>query len=366
MGLALVAALSLPGCVGKPRTTATLPTRPDPVAQAITTDFTTHTTDDQIRAVIVTVAGRTRFERYYHCTPDQTRSVFSVTKSVFSTLIGIAVAQGKLRLDERLAQMLPRYASLMTPRVAAVTLRQLLTMSGGFTDTWSGGSYDAYAGARDWVRYILTKQDTPPGKVFAYSDYGVHLLSAILVQATGQPVLDYARTYLFDPLGIPTAPATQVVADAAHLPQYKQAGFAWPTDPQGFTLAATYLKIRPRDMARFGQLFLQGGQWSGKQLVPATWVRQATTAQAGPAFANFQSFGSFQPTNYGYLWWVAAVDHAATFFAHGLGGQLIEVVPVRQLVIVISTYVNLSTGTEIVGPDDEQRIATAVVHAVMS
>jgi CubicO group peptidase (beta-lactamase class C family) len=148
----------------------------------------------------------------------------------------------------------------MSPRVAALTLRQLLTMTAGFPDTSLGLGIPELVSSPDRVRFILSHQDSAPGTVFAYSDYGAHLLSSILEQATGQPVLSYARAHLFDPLGIPTRPAAQPPADDAHLGEYESAGFAWPVDPQGLALGAAHLKLRPRDMNRLGQLFLQGGQ----------------------------------------------------------------------------------------------------------
>jgi CubicO group peptidase (beta-lactamase class C family) len=363
MALSLCAALSMTACSSSHQPTPSRPTSPtDPVAAAIAADFNSYTVDDQIRAIIVTVDGRTRFERYYSSSAKESRDIFSVTKSVVSTLIGLAISEGRLRLDERLSQMLPGYAAEMTPRVARVTLRQLLTMTAGFSDTLNG---DALGTAPDWVRFILKHQDNTPGEEFHYSNLGVHLLSPILVQATGQSVLTYARTHLFDPLGIPTTPADQPVADKAHLAEYERAGFAWPVDPQGFQTAASDLKLRPRDMVRFGRLFLHGGQWNGRLVVPGSWVRQATAAQAGAAFTAFtpETTRNFRPTGYGYLWWVTTADHTAAFFALGFGGQLIEVVPQRHLVIVISTYVNLKTGNEMVNADDLQRLANAIVTA---
>ncbi|MGO4341530.1 serine hydrolase domain-containing protein [Pedococcus sp. 2YAF34] len=335
---------------------------PDPVAAAIAADFNTHTTDDQIRAIIVSVRGRTRFERYYGSSATESRSAFSVTKSVMSTLVGQAIAEGKLRLDDRLSQMLPRYAAKMSPRVAGVTLRQLLTMTAGFTDTSSGFGTSELLNAPDWVGFILNHQDSAPGRSFAYSDYGAHLLSPILEEATGQRVLTYARSHLFDPLGIPTRPAAQPLIDDAHLGEYDPAGFAWPVDPQGHAIGAAHIKLRPRDMARLGQLFLQSGQWLGKQVVPAAWVRQATSARAGATFQP-STDGRFQPTNYGYFWWMTTVDGMRSYFAWGLGGQLVQVVPARQLVMVVSSYVDLRTGEGMLGQDDLQRLANAVVHA---
>ena len=178
--LALCAALSM-ACGSSHRPTPSRPTSPaDPVVAAVAADFNSYTVDDQIRAIIVTVDGRTRFERYYSSSAGESRDVFSVTKSVVSTLIGLAIREGRLRLDERLSQMLPGYAAVMTPRVARVTLRQLLTMTAGFQDTLNTDDM-GLATAPDWVRYILRRQDSTPGEAFHYSNLAVHLLSPILV-----------------------------------------------------------------------------------------------------------------------------------------------------------------------------------------
>jgi serine/threonine protein kinase len=116
------------------------------------------------------------------------------------------------------------------------------------------------------------------------------------------------------------------------------------------------LKLRPPDVARFGELFRQGGRWQGKQIVPAGWVSQATTAQAGKAFGS-QRQSVFDPDNYGYLWWVDKGDGTDAYFAYGYGGQRIEVVPDRHLTIVISTDVDFTNPrAPVVTPDDTQRL----------
>jgi CubicO group peptidase (beta-lactamase class C family) len=118
--LALCAALSMTACSSSHQPTPSRSRSPtDPIAAAIAAaiaaDFNSYTTDDQIRAIIVTVDGRTRFERYYSSSARESRDIFSVTKSVMSTLIGLAISEGRLRLNERLSQMLPGYAAEMTP-----------------------------------------------------------------------------------------------------------------------------------------------------------------------------------------------------------------------------------------------------------
>jgi len=357
-----IALLGVASCSGSthPKPSASA----DPLASAIATEMNNYTYEDQIRAIIVQVDGRTRYEHYYSTSADQSRSSFSVTKSVMSTLIGIAIHEGRLRLDERLDEMLPRQASEMRPSVARVTLRQILTMTAGFPDTWNLTGKDPLDTAPNWTNYILAHQDRAPSVEWHYSDYGAHLLSPILVQATGQSVLSYARAKLFDPLGIPTRPALQSPADPAHLAEYQRAHFAWPVDPQGFNLGAALIKLRPRDMAAFGQLYLQGGQWHGKQVVPAQWVRQATTAECRKAaLADLPAYKSFDPQNYGYLWWVEKIDGADAYYALGFGGQRIEVVPSRHMVIAVSTDVDLTAAhPSVVQPDDAQRLIDIIAR----
>lgn len=145
--------------------------------------------------------------------------------------------------------------------------------------------------------------------------------------------------------------------DPAHLSEYLKAHFAWPVDPQGFNLGAGGIKLRPRDMTAFGQFYLQGGQWHGKQIVPAEWVRQATT-QAGKAFSlDAIEYGHFDPQSYGYLWWIQKTGGADAYFALGFAGPRIEVVPARHLVIVVSTDLDYTAAhPQITGPDDTQRL----------
>jgi CubicO group peptidase (beta-lactamase class C family) len=338
----------------------------DRLPAAIADVMNSYATLGNVRAIIVNVDGRTRLERYFSSSADESRSIYSVTKSVTSTLVGIAISEGRLRLDESLSQMLPRYVPEMKPSVARVTLRQLLTMTGGFPDT--NTTPREIQTPPDWVRYILTHQDTAPGAEFHYSDYGAHLLAPILVQATGESVLAYARTKLFDPLGIVTRPSVEPRLTAQTLPQalaaYAKAGFAWPIDPQGFHLTEALLKLRPRDMATFGQLFLQTGHWNGRQVVPAAWVAQASTAQAGKAFPGGEA-GAFGPTNYGYFWWVQPAAGVTAYAAIGFGGQLVDVVPSLHLVIVVSSYVDETNPHPLVVDNDKlRRLVAAIVPII--
>jgi CubicO group peptidase (beta-lactamase class C family) len=182
-----------------------------------------------------------------------------------------------------------------------------------------------------------------PGEEFLYSDPDAQLVSAIVTEATGMSTLDYARVKLFDPLGIASAPAyTSVepwnridVTENTGKP-FERAGFAWAVAEDGVTNGCCMLKLKPADMQKIGQLYLSGGQWQGRQIVPADWIRQATSPSPTEA-------------SYGMFWWLASLGGRQAFAAEGRGGQLIAVVPETRTVITVST--TPLPGTELAADD---------------
>lgn len=284
------------------------------------------------RAILVSVDGTLMVERYYDSNAEETAGVASVTKSVVSTLIGIAVSEGSLGLEQTLSELLPSHSDEMTSSIGGITLRQLLTMTAGLPA--DDGSDPRPAGS-DWVTDILRRGTVrPPGAEFAYSSASSHLLAAILVEATDQPLLTYARDKLFDPLEIDTRPAFQPILELGRpdpLQAYDRAGFAWPRDPQGVHVGFGYLKMTAEDMVKLGNLYLDQGRWEGEQVVPSGWVRDATTSAVSAT-------GGFGGTGYGYQWWITSAGEHPAFAAIGFGGQMIEVVPDLELVVVASTW----------------------------
>ena len=282
-----------------------------------------------LRAVLVSVCGHPALERYEHATAQDHRDSFSITKSVIGTLVGIALADGSLRsLDQPLSELLPRHRASMSAPVAALTLRQLLTMSAGLDPDEGDLSSAPWFASTDWVRSILHDGIRSPVNEFAYSTATSHVLAAVLVQATGKPVLSYAREKLFDPIGIPTRPAQEPIVDLAKDPATN--GFAWSLDHQGVSFGGATLRLRPSDLLLLGQLYLDGGRLGGRQVVPRQWVTDSTAAQLTTP-GDPSAFG------YGYQWWVVHAGADTAFAARGYGGQLIEVVPSRHLVVVFST-----------------------------
>jgi len=278
-----------------------------------------------VRAVLVLVDGRPVLERYRGGPPEDSHDTFSVGKSIVSTLVGIAIAEGKLRgVDVTLGEALPQYRSVMRPEVARATLRQLLTMTAGLRADPLSGEPLASTLHGNWVSDILQHGfDHEPG-TWAYSSITSHLLAAVLVRATGMRLIDYARARLFDPLGITTRPAAQPRLDPAGARAYDAARFAWPVDPQGINTGHAHIKLTARDLATFGVLMLAKGVWKGRQLVPQDWVTEATRAHVDAYAGN----------RYGYQWWIPNVEGHSAFAAVGFGGQLVEVVPDLRLVVV--------------------------------
>ena len=295
----------------------------------------------QVRSILIVRHGYLVYEHYRRGL-DQAdgHDVRSITKSVTGALIGIALAEGKIKsldqtVGELLAAQLPKDAD---PRFAAVTVKQLLTMTSGVAGDYEGTGgdnrlTDAMWSSPDWIRHILGQRlDTDPGTHFAYSDRASHLLSAIVANVSGQSTLEFARAKLFNPLGIRTDGAYEPVLsdhiDAATVKAYERASVAWPVDPQGYHYAAALLRLPARDLAKFGYLYLNGGRWDGNQLIPADYVASATSQTGSTPNVSM---------GYGWLWWVDTEGGHRTFSARGHGGQIIYVVPDLDLVTVITS-----------------------------
>lgn len=242
--------------------------------------------------------------------PSEPINIRSVTKSITGALIGIAMADGHIEsLDQTVGELIPeRIPEDADPRVADITLRQLLTMTSGLT--WDAGSdWPALTASDDWVELTLSQPIVGiPGETYVYNTGGSHLLIVIVEAVTGQDAEAYAQEKLFDPLGIEPG--------------------AWMQSPQDEPSGGSGLELTARDMAKFGYLVLNDGQWDGEQIVPEDFVQAATSYQSlGDATGAY--------ANYGYQWWITATDAGyPAYFALGYGGQHIFVVPALDLVVV--------------------------------
>jgi CubicO group peptidase (beta-lactamase class C family) len=298
----------------------------------------------QVHSLLVVRHGYLVYERYWHgFDAADGQEIHSITKSITSALVGIALGQRDLKsLDQTVGELLaPHLPKGADPRLARVTVRQLLTMTGGLPgdDQPTGGDVRLSTRlfhSRDWLAHILGRPlAATPGATFAYSNASSHLLSAIVADTTGQSTLAYARTRLFGPLGINTDNAFQPRAERqtatpAQQRAYQQAAVAWPRDPQGYHFGFGETKLPARDLAKLGYLYLNGGRWNTTQVVPADYVRASTQPHTDLPWLGAGG-------GYGYQWWTRRVGPHASFVAAGFGGQLILVIPDLDLVVVLTT-----------------------------
>ena len=263
-----------------------------------------------VESVLVVHDGALIAERYFRgATPERLQNMKSASKGVLSALIGIAIAQGHLALEDPIAQYLSETVALEDSRKERITVRDLLTMTSGLEST-SFAAYGAWASSRNLVRNALERPSlAEPGTRFAYSTGNTHLLSAVLTAATGQSALAFAREHLFEPLGV-----REVV---------------WERDRQGIYLGGNNLAMRSRDMARFGLLYLDRGRWGEQQIVPWSWVDESTVAR--------YSWSRRRGGGYGYLWWIRGTEERGAYNASGFGGQHIYVSRADDLVVVVNS-----------------------------
>ncbi len=244
---------------------------------------------------------------FYPYDGQAVHDVASVTKSVMTTLIGIAADQGKLDLDDKLVTFFPgRSIANSDDRKNQITVRHLASMSSGLDCTAAEDekTLQEMLGSPDYVQFVLDRAIIyTPGEQFTYCSPAIHLLSPILQQASGQSPLDFARQYLFAPLGIHEA--------------------MWTKDPQGYYDGWGDLSLLPADMAKIGFLFLHEGKWDGKQIVSSQWVDEASTAKVQTPDGN----------GYGFGWWMDPAVEGA-YRADGRGGQYIFILPEWDMVLV--------------------------------
>ncbi len=230
----------------------------------------------------------------------------SVTKSVITTLIAIAADQGKLDLDAPMVSFFhERTIANLDERKASITVRDLARMRNGMESGCLEAdqpTIEAMTANPDWVQAALDRpMVAEPGTEFCYDSPGMHLLSAILQEATGMTTLDFARQNIFAPLGIHEA--------------------VWEVDPQGYNRGWGDLHLLPEDAAKIGYLWLHRGEWNGRQIVSKAWVLDSVKPH---------SFFVGNDLAYGNGWWIAA----GNYYASGRGGQKIHVIATRNTVVV--------------------------------
>lgn len=242
----------------------------------------------------------------------------SVTKSIAATVIGVALGRGEIAALDRpfLQYFKDRDLSRVDPRLHRATLDDLLTMRSGIEwheqdrpldDTNTTVQLEK---SQDWIAFTLSQpMDADPGTKWAYNSGGSQLMSGIIRTATGRFIDVYATDWLFKPLGI--------------------RDFHWKKTPTGHPDTEGGLYLSPEDLARIGYLYLHDGVWNGKRILPAGWVKNATTRHAKAVGGGW---------DYGYQWWIMNRNGIDVWAGRGFGGQFLIVIPDRHLVAVVNSW----------------------------
>ena len=264
----------------------------------------------RLRSLVVQWKGDVVGEKYYGGATRSTRAnIKSVSKSVISALVGIAIEQGKIRdVNQTIGELLPAETRGLDGAKRAITVGNLLSMRGGLQST-SFNNYGSWVSSRNWVANALSRPlVAEAGGPMIYSTGSTHILSAIITRATGADTHRFAARNLAQPLGLTLRP--------------------WQKDPQGIYFGGNDMFLAPREMLKIGTLYLNRGALGSKQIVPRAWVDSSLVPR---------TISPFNGNRYGYGWWMRSAHGHAIHYAWGYGGQFIFVVPDLQLVVVTTS-----------------------------
>jgi len=270
----------------------------------------------RLHSLLASWRGEVVLERYFNgARATRAANVKSVSKSIISALVGVAIERGMVPGPETpIRTYFPEIAKDKDTRKQRITIEDLLTMRSGL-ETTSNRNYGAWVQSRNWVQHALAKPlFAEPGTEMEYSTGNTHLLSAILTKATGASTWQFAQDSLAKPLGFA-------------LPR-------WPQDPQGIYFGGNDMLLTPRQMLSFGELYLRHGRISVKgsgpltQVVPRKWIEQSFVPRGVSPISGNQ---------YGYGWWMRELAGHQAYFAWGFGGQYIILVPDLDLVVVTTS-----------------------------
>jgi CubicO group peptidase (beta-lactamase class C family) len=270
----------------------------------------------RLHSLLASWRGEVVLERYFNgARATRAANVKSVSKSIISALVGVAIDRGMVPgLETPIRTYFPEIAKDKDARKQRITIEDLLTMRSGLEST-SNRNYGAWVQSRNWVQHALAKPlFAEPGTEMQYSTGNTHLLSAILTKATGASTWQFAQDSLAKPLGFT-------------LPR-------WPQDPQGIYFGGNDMLLTPRQMLSFGELYLRRGRISVKgsdpttHVVPQKWIEQSFVPRGISPISGNQ---------YGYGWWMREIAGHQAYFAWGFGGQYIILVPDLDLVVVTTS-----------------------------
>ena len=247
--------------------------------------------------------------------PELKHTLYSTSKSFTSTAIGLAISENKLSLDDKLISFFPEYLpDTISENLSNVRVRDMLSMS-------VGQRRESSSTETEWVKAFLeTPVESEPGTTYRYSSMASYMLSAIVQKVTGEKAIDYLTPRLFAPLGID--------------------GADWETSPEGINTGGWGLRLKTEDLAKLGLLYLYEGKWNGKQILPASWVKEATSFKIhqNPNLTEAQRDSvNDSMQGYCYQFWRARNN---SYMANGAYGQFVLIMPEKDAVIVFTAESN--------------------------
>jgi CubicO group peptidase (beta-lactamase class C family) len=253
--------------------------------------------------------------------PQLKHTMYSVSKSFTATAIGFAVAENRLKVTDKVLGFFPEHRpETVSPFLEQLEIKHLLTMSVGHEKSYNLDIFPQ----ENWIATFLSLPIAyQPGTEFLYNTAASYMLSAIIQKVTGETLLDYLKPRLLDPLGI--------------------SGLDWETDLKGIQTGGWGLRVKTEDMAKFGQLFLQKGKWKGKQLLPESWIEEASTMKImqEPEASAEKMAGNDWVQGYAYQMWRSRHN---SYRGDGAFGQYILVLPEVDGVIVMTSETNNMQG----------------------
>ncbi|WP_195575145.1 serine hydrolase domain-containing protein [Paenibacillus sp. 1001270B_150601_E10] len=271
--------------------------------------------------IVIVRKGSIVYEQYFNgYSKDDRHHVASVTKSFLSALIGIAIEEGYIKgVEQKVIHLFPEYEwDDSNGLKQEITIRHLLTMTAPYAfEDWNE-PLDIMCMQKDWVRYALdVLGDNGPIGAFKYSTAGSHLLSAILTRTTGQSARAFANERLCQRIGMNIIPDPEMTSyEFDDLFGGRVRG--WVHDPYNYSTGGFGLTLSPRDMARFGLLYIRNGRWNEQKVIPQAWIQESTAMNAN---------------QYGYMWWLREEHNELIYSAIGDGGNIICCIPNKDLVI---------------------------------
>lgn len=288
---------------------------------------------ENLRSLVVSYQNEVILEEYFdRYDSDSLDHVRSVTKSIMSTLIGIASDRGLISLDDSLS----KYFGKLAKGKEAITVKHLLTMQSGIKwgEMRDVQEFNKWVMSSNETEYVLKKpMSDKPGTVWSYNSAGIHLLSVILTKASGMSTSDFAKKYLFEPLGIDK--------------------YRWEKLSDGHYNGSAGLELNPSDMVKIGQLYANNGMSNGQRILSEEFIKDATTPHDPPGSSADPNEG------YGYCWFTVNYKGIKGFMASGFAGQVIAVAPEIDLVVAV-THDWLRKGKDV---NAQQRMANFTLSA---